>query len=238
MLKRARPIKNLVSLGCLGFLLAACAGMEGGATATPSPGVYRLGGTAFEFPAGTLLQTWPVIPYSTPPHFARLAARVPVEQLVPELAGYREVVQIDVLQAQFIPDADAVVRAAFADWQGREEAPAQSAYKFLITSKRGATGQQIAYLRQAQKTIGLVSLAPFQPQEGAPIYLVALDGTQVTTLIECAPVPVAYGGGNYCSLRRKMSDAYGYRVLFPQDLLSHWQAFDEAARDYVNAAEK
>lgn len=236
MLKRTGMFKNVASLGCLGFLLVACAGMESGKSAATAPGIYRLGGTQFEFPAGTLLQTWPDMSGGQPLGFARLAVQMPAEQLVPELAGYQDAVQIDVLQAGFIPDADAAVTAAFADWKGREDAPAQSAYKFLITSKRGATGQQVAYLRQAQKAIGLDSLAPFKPQTGAPIYLMALDGAHVTTLIECAPLPLGYHGADHCSLRRKMGDAYGYRVLFPQDLLSHWQAFDAAARDYVNAA--
>lgn len=198
------------------------------------PAIYALGGSRFQFPGGALLQTWPVM-FETPRRYARLAVQMPAVELAPDLVGITEAVQIDFLEAAFIPEPNAVMQAAFADWTGRENAPAQSAYKFNITSQRGATGTRISYLRQKQK-IGLDSLSPFQPQEGAPIYLVALDDTQVTTLIECGPLPEGYVGGYHCSLPRKVTEAHGYRLLFPLDLLGFWQILDKAAQDYVSAA--
>jgi hypothetical protein len=199
-----------------------------------APAIYTLAGERFQFPGGALLQTWPVM-FETPPRFARLAVQMPAEKLAPELVGLGEAVQIDLLESALIPEPNAVMQAAFADWVGRENAPAQSSYKFNITSQRGATGTRIAYLRQKQK-IALDSLSPFQPQEGAPIYLVALDGISVTTLIECGPLPEGYKGGYHCSLRRPLSEHHGYRLLFPLDILSFWRELDEAAQDYVAAA--
>lgn len=206
--------------------------VEPAAAEPPEPRIYRLGESEFEFPAGTLLQTWPVIE-AGPLRFARLAVQMPLETLAEDLAGITDAVQVDILAPQFIPEPDAVLATAFADWKGREEAPAQTVYKFDITSNRGATGQRIAYLRLDQKKIGLDSLSPFQPQIGAPIYLFALDGAHVTTLIECAPLPLGYHGADHCSLRRRLDDDFGYRVLFPQDLLAYWETIDDAARDYV-----
>jgi hypothetical protein len=238
MMMRTGIFRNLLSLGFVGALLGACASMDstGGSSEATTPGLYRLGDAQFQFADNALLQTWPDISMRPTLGFARLAVQMPADQLVPDLAGIQDAVQIDVLQAQYIPEPDAVVTGVFSDWKGRETAPAQSTYKFVITSQRGATGQQVAYLRQAQKSIGLDSLAPFKPQAGAPIYLVKLDDAHVTTLIECAPLPAGYHGKDHCSLRRKLDDSYGYRVLFPLDLLSYWEAFDDAARDYVNAA--
>jgi hypothetical protein len=208
---------------------------EAAVVAEPAaPAIYTLAGERFQFPGGALLQTWPVM-FETPRRYARLAVQMPAEALAPELVGITEAVQIDLLEAAFIPEPNGVMQAAFADWVGRENAPAQSAYKFNITSQRGATGTRIAYLRQRQK-IGLDSLSPFQPQEGAPIYLVALDDTEVTTLIECGPLPEGYKGGYHCSLRRPLSESHGYRLLFPLDILSFWRELDRAAQDYVAAA--
>lgn len=227
----------------LALALAACAtaSTEGGTAAPAAPGRYILGATTFEFPKGSLLQTWPdmsgvAVAGNGPMHFARLAVQMPAEELVPELAGFREPIQIDILQPAALPDADALIRGAFTDWNERENAPTNSTYKYVITSQRGATGTRIAYLRLQQPKLGLDSLAPFQPQAGAPIYLVGLEGTRVTTLIECGPLPAGYQGADHCSLRRPVDEDYGYRVLFPLDLLIHWQKFDAAARDYVAAA--
>lgn len=240
------------------LLLAGCAGAENAAApestntetaglagaaqfpaeeeAAPEPRIYPLGESGFRFPAGALLQTWPVIEAGPQLSFARLAVQMPAEQLTPELAGVKDTIQVDILQSATIPEGDAVLKAAFADWVGREEAPAQTAYKFTITSNRAATGRRLAYLRLDQHKIGLDSLSPFQPQAGAPIYLFALDGTQVTTLIECGPLPLGYHGVDHCSLRRRLGKDYGYRVLFPQDLLAFWQVIDDAARNYVGEA--
>lgn len=203
--------------------------------APPAPRIYALGQSEFEFPAGTLLQTWPVIEPG-PLRFARLAVQMPLETLVPDLAGATDPIQIDILQPQSIPEPDGILKAAFSDWVGREEAPPQSAYKFTVTSNRAATGERVAYLRLAQKKIGLDSLSPFKQQAGAPIYLFDLDDTHVTTLIECGPLPLGYEGADHCSLRRQLDDDFGYRVLFPQDLLAYWERIDDAARDYVMSA--
>lgn len=235
---RSGNLALILAMGLAAGTLAGCetTAMTGDVADSPVPASYRLGDDSYTFDSGALLQTWPVIPYTQPPQFARLAVRLDVETLVPDLAGDTRPVQVDVLAASFIPDADQHLTASFSDWKSRENAPSQSAYKFLVTSQRGATGTRIAYLRMNQPRLGLDSLAPFQAQEGAPIYLVGLDGSHVTTLIECAPVPLPYGGGDYCSLRRAIDADHGYRVLFPLDLLPHWQAFDDAAHSYVNAA--
>ena len=227
----------------LALTLAACAtaSTENETAAPAAPKRYILGATTFEFPDGAVLQTWPDMSGIAPTgdrqmHFARLAVQIPAEELVPELAGFREPIQIDILLPALLPDADALIRSSFTDWAERENAPSNSTYKYIITSQRGATGTRIAYLRLQQPKLGLDSLAPFQPQAGAPIYLVGLDDTHVTTLIECGPLPAGYRGPDHCSLRRPLAEDYGYRVLFPLDLLIHWQKFDAAARSYVAAA--
>jgi hypothetical protein len=226
-----------------GLLLVAGCATEDGAdrdgqllAKVRSAPVYDLGGETFAFPTGALLQTWPVM-FGPRREFARLAVQMPAEQLAPEkLAGLADIVQVDVLPASAIPDPTVSLNAAFADWAGREAEPAGSAYKFTITSQRAATGTRVAYVRQWQKALGLHSLAPFQPLPGAPIFVFGLDDKEVTTLIVCEPLPLGYRGPDHCSLRRKLDDGTGYRVLFPQDLLSYWQIFDEAARDFVEKA--
>ncbi|TDQ82298.1 hypothetical protein A8950_2120 [Dongia mobilis] len=247
-MRTAEVLRKLTGLAALLLLTACAAGsVEEGAepmpadeptaaASNPPPFTFRVAGEEFAFAEGALLQTWPVM-FGPRGDFARLAVQMPAEQLAPaELAGLADIIQVDVLQAASVPDLTPTLAGAFADWTGREAEPAGSTYKFTITSQRAATGTRVAYVRQWQKALDLHSLAPFQTLPGAPIFVFGLDDKEVTTLIVCEPLPLGYDGPDHCSLRRKLDDEIGYRVLFPQDLLVYWQIFDEAARDFVEKA--
>jgi len=217
--------------------VAAVSPAESATESAAPPLAFQVAGEEFAFAQGALLQTWPDLAARPARQYARLAVQVPAAELAPaELAGLTEIVQVDVLLAGLVPAPTPALGAAFADWTGREAEPAGSVYKYTITSNRAATGTRVAYMRQWQPRLGLHSLAPFQPQPGTPIYVFGLDDREVTTLIVCQPLPLGYHGADHCSLARRLDDEIGYRVLFPQDLLVHWQAIDQAAREYVLAA--
>jgi len=225
-----------------GLLLGAFAILLGcSQTPPPAPATgerYQVGGAIFDFADADVLQTWPMMPFQPPPRLARIALQMPAGSLVvglPNAAG--RVVQIDVLAPEQELAADRPLAVNFTDWSGREARIAGSRYHYDPRSKLLPDGGRAVYVRRVVAEAGLEALEPAQPDGGAPTFYLRRAGNVVDTSIDCRrDVPPATGTGSYCSLRRQIGRDYGYRVLFPQDLLPHWAEIDAATRDYLAQA--
>ncbi len=192
---------------------------------------YHIGDSAFAFRSGEVLQTWPVIAYQSPMHFARVALQIPAEALDPDLQEGR--IQIDVLPPQR-RSADDIIAAAFPDWRGRETAPDGSRYQYDPKSTLQPDGGRRTYLRREEAQ--LVALAPEVDDDHAPTFFLSECNGRVEQVIECRrDVPPSHDVGEYCALYRVITkadgiDAYGYRIFFPRSYLDHWQKIDTATR--------
>ena len=226
----------------LGLLMGAFAIMLG-CNQTPPPTTakgerYQVGGAIFDFADARVLQTWPMMPFQTPPRLARIALQMPPSSLVaglPNAAG--SVVQIDVLAPEKELAADRPLAVNFSDWPGREARIAGTRYHYDPGSKLLPDGGRAVYVRRVVAEAGLEALEPAQPDDGAPAFYLRRTGKIVDTSIDCrSDVPPSTGTGSYCSLRRQIGRDYGYRVLFRHDLLPHWAEIDAATRDYLAQA--
>lgn len=231
MRKFSRAVLCLVALGAVW-----------GCSQVPSPQLaasraYRIGDTVFSIADDSVLQTWPLLPFRNPPSFARVALQLPPTALVKELndvAG--SVIQIDILAPQQTLSGDRILAAGFTDWVGREAAPAGTRYHYDPKSALLKDGGRAVYQRTAASVGGLEALEPPSPRGLAPEFFLQRAGNGVAAAIDCREVPPAYGTGEYCSLRRQIGEAYGYRVMFRRDLLPHWAEIDAAAEAYLAAA--
>lgn len=193
--------------------------------------VYHIGDSAFAFSSGEVLQTWPVIAYQTPMHFARVALQMPATTLDPDLQEGR--IQIDVLPPQR-RSADDIIAAAFPDWRGREAAADGSRYQYDPKSKLQPDGGRRTYLRGQEAH--LVALTPEVADDHAPTFFLSENEGRVDQVIECRrDLPPSHDVGEYCALYRVITkangiDAYGYRIFFPRSYLDHWQKIDTATR--------
>jgi hypothetical protein len=204
---------------------------------TPAAPGYRVGETLFSLDGADVLQTWPVLPYRTPPSFMRLALQMPPDALVPGLdTADGDVIQIDVLAPAAARRTDAMLGAGFTDWKGRETAPAGTRYHYDPKSLRLKDGGRALYRRQSAPIAGLEILSPETARGAAPEFFIARDGATITAAIDCREVPPGYGSGEYCSLWREGDSLYGYRVMFRRDRLADWRRIDEGARKFLAAA--
>lgn len=238
-------MRALLSIGFAAFLvLTGCSHPPAGqpqaadAQAADAQATYRLGDGAFVFGKGEVLQTWPVIAYQTPLHFARIAVQLGAGELDPDLAQVGRI-QIDILDPQRRM-GDEAVETLFTDWRGRETAPAGTRYAFDPKSKLQADGGRRTYVRHVED--GLVTLAPETQDADAPTFFLSLAGTEVEQTITCrSHVPPSHNVGDYCSLHRLVTrsdggNAYVYRVLFARTAIADWSRIDAAARFFLARA--